>query len=175
MFLGYEVLQPPILHFQLGDAGFQRSVSLSGFSDGSFQCLFALFLLHAEACAGRRISTPTVFFCCAACLLLLTQGGGDAIPGDGGTILGVSDLAIRGGDGRGHVRRSESSRRMADFIGGIRNRRIQRVSGIWEHLICQGLFSSMIRESVVVCSGESAHLETLDQTARWRGRQDRGT
>lgn len=99
MLLSEEVLQPTILHFELCDASLKGSVLLGSFPNSTFEDLLALLLLLTEAGAGSGISTTTIFLCGTADALLLIEGGGDAIAGDGGAVLGVSHLAVGRGDG----------------------------------------------------------------------------
>ena len=127
MFLGEKVFQPAVLHFELGDASLQRGILLGCLADSAFENLLTLLLLHAEASTGGRVTAATVLFRGTADALLLIEGGGDAVAGDGGAVLGVAHLAVGRGDGRGDIGWSESAWCMAELVGRIWHWRVDGV------------------------------------------------
>lgn len=89
-----KVLQPSILHLQLGDAGFEGSVPLGRLAHAPLQCLLPLLLLHAEAGAGGCVAPPSVFFGRMPGMFFLPKGGCDTVAGNGSAVLGIPDLAV---------------------------------------------------------------------------------
>lgn len=124
MLLGEQVLQPAILHLQLGDASLKRGILLGRLAHGTLEDLLALLLLHPEAGRGGGIAAAAVFLGRNPHTFLLVQGGRDAVSRDGGGVLGVAHLAVGRRDGRGDVRGGHGSGSMAQVIGRIRDRGI---------------------------------------------------
>lgn len=89
-----KVLQPSVLHLQLGDAGFEGSVPLGRLAHAPFQRLLPLLLLHTEAGAGGRVAPPPVLFGRMPGMFLLPKGGSDTVAWNGSAVLGISDLAV---------------------------------------------------------------------------------
>lgn len=92
MLLCQKVLQPSVLHLQLGNAGFEGSIPLGRLAYAPLQRLLPLLLLHTEAGAGGRVAPPPVFFGRMPGMFLLPEGGGDTVAGNGSAVLGIPDL-----------------------------------------------------------------------------------
>ena len=56
-----EVLQPPVLHFELGNPGFESGILGSHFLDGTFEVLLALLFLNPESGASCCVAASLVF------------------------------------------------------------------------------------------------------------------
>ena len=94
MLLCQKVLQPSVLHLQLGNASFEGSIPLGRLAHAPLQRLLSLLLLHAEAGAGGGVAPPPVFFGRMPGMFLLPEGGGDTVAGNGSAVLGIPDLTV---------------------------------------------------------------------------------
>lgn len=130
--LGEQVLQPPVLHLQLGDARLEGGVQLVGVADRALERLLALLLLDAESSAGGRVAASLVLLDREPGLLLEAEGARDALPGRHRAVLVVADLAVGRRDRGRHVRRRVVAGSMAQLIDLIRDRGIDGWAGIWK-------------------------------------------
>lgn len=92
--LGEQVLQPPILHLQLRDAGFQGRVDVVGIADSALESLLALLLLDAESSARGRVASSLVLVGGEPGLFFEAEGTRYAFPGRHGAVLVVAGLPI---------------------------------------------------------------------------------
>lgn len=118
VFFGQQVLQPSVLHLELGDAGLQAGVLLGGLSHRALEHLLALLLLHAEPRAGGGVAASSILFGGAANMLFLAQGGNDVVAGDLRAVFRVADLSIRRRYRGRNIRGRQSPRGMAQVIRG---------------------------------------------------------
>lgn len=136
--LRQQVLQPAVLHLELGDARLEGGIELGGLAHGALELLLALLLLRAEAGAGGGVSSSLVLLGGQAVLLLDGEGARYPVAGRHGAVLGVAYLAVGRRDGR-HVRRGVVPRGVAELVDLIGDGWVDGRRRVGQHLVGHGI------------------------------------